>query len=159
MEEKSTVDWSQWSRDAVAAISTLNEKWRNRYQLKDAKYFWDLDKCQLVFTTSERIVTTEICVVGTASESHDTFLWSWANDNLSCNVTKPLEIVRQFGKEHDLWLLTTDELSGGVSQGKECLAIATRILGAEGAFIDCTGDLTLFFTLSNFQDTSSGAIV
>jgi hypothetical protein len=158
MEENPSIDWNEWSRDAVTAVSSLNAHWQDQYQIVDAKYFWDLDKGTITFTTSERVVAAEICVVGTSSESDETFLWGWANLTLPCALTHKLEAVRQFGVEHDLWLLTTDELSGGSSQGKECLAITARILGSEGAFIDRDGDVTIFFVLSGFKVSPAGAI-
>ncbi|MFO1251388.1 MAG: hypothetical protein U1E77_09715 [Inhella sp.] len=145
------MDWNQWSREAVAAAAALNREWSSRFELEDAKYHWDLDRCEILFEAGSRRVSALICLVGTASGYEGSFLWGWANESLPQQLTQKLEAVRDFGAEHDLSLLTIPELQGGVAQGEECLAISARILGAEGVFIDTVDDLTMFFALFQFQ--------
>jgi hypothetical protein len=56
--------------------------------------------------------------------------------------------------EHDLDMLITPALSGGRAEGLEALAIAGRVLDAEGVWVDEAGDLTLFFALFNFREAA-----
>ena len=122
------VNWAQWSCDAVAAVTAMNEAWIERHGLRNAPYVWDLAQGLLTFRSSGRVVTANICVVGTASDSDQTFLWAWANDSLPRASVRGAHAVREFGAEHDLGLLVTPEIPGGVAQGKECAAIAARVL-------------------------------
>jgi hypothetical protein len=96
-----------------------------------------------------------ICVVGTASARERSFLWGWANESLPAAVTSALLPVRRFGEEHDLGLLLSPEIPGGRAEGLECAAIAGRIQDAEGVFVDTCGDITMFFTLSEFREVST----
>ncbi len=150
------MDWSRWSQEAVAAVSVMNDRWMDRYELHGAKYVWNLDEGLLRLEVGHRSVEASICVVGTASD--DGFLWGWANDSLPRLVTRALDRVRAFGEEHDLPLLTTGKLSGGSAQGKECAALAARILDADGVFLDRADNITVFFVLANFRETSVGVV-
>ena len=152
------MDWSQWSKDAVAAAAALNRQWQSRFELESAKYHWDLDRCEILFEAGGRRVSAQICVVGTSSALEGSFLWGWANESLPRLATHKLEAVRRFGEEHRLSLLTMAEHQGGMAQGKECVAISARILQAEGIFIDTVGDVTMFLTLSCFEQLPAIAV-
>jgi hypothetical protein len=62
-----------------------------------------------------------------------------------------LDLVRAFGETHDLPLLITPEWPGGLADGLEMLAVAGRVQGADGAFVDGKQGLKLLFTLSRFR--------
>jgi hypothetical protein len=150
------VDWSQWSQDAVAAVGELNDRWVNEFQLQGAKYFWNVDEGRITFHVGERAVEARICVVGSAVD--DVFRWGWADESMPVSVTRELDRLRAFGDDNDLPLLTTPEIAGGSAQGKECVAIAARVLGSDGVFIDQDGDVTIFFALSEFKAVRSGVV-
>jgi hypothetical protein len=142
-------DWSAWSREAVILAKERNDRWRDRFGLADARYRWDLDRAELVFSRSSDEVFAELCLIGTIAG--DTFLWSWANDTLPEAATQRVGLVRAFGCQHDLTLLTTPEFPGDRAQGLELLAISARVQGADGVFVDSTADTLLFFTLFDFR--------
>jgi hypothetical protein len=152
------VDWNQWSREAVAAADAKNKGWRERFALHNAKYHWSIDEGKIVFDSAGRIVEAKLCFIGSTSEASGTFQWGWADASMPEDVVSQLASVRSFGEENDLPLLTAPEIPGGVAQGKECVAIAARILGSEGVFIDTTGDVALFFALSEFQPQASAVV-
>jgi hypothetical protein len=146
-----STDWSAWSRDAVALMQDRNRDWIARFELEKAPYHWDLEHATITFTRpGDRAVVADICVVGT-TESNGTFRWAWANDALPAVALAQPDRVREFGRSHDLGLLTDAEWPGGRAEGLEMLAVAGRILGAEGAWVDTSGDLTLFFLLFNLH--------
>jgi Family of unknown function (DUF6882) len=144
-------NWGEWSRQAVAAMQAQNEAWLRRFALQRAPYRWDLDTAELIFDRAGDHVVADICVVGTVSASQGTFLWAWANEAIPPTAKQRLELVRTFGEAHDLPLLIEPEWPGGRPDGLEMLAIAGRVQEASGGFVDTTGDLTLFFTLSHFR--------
>jgi hypothetical protein len=77
--------------------------------------------------------------------------YRWDLDTAELVFQRALDLVRAFGELHDLPLLTTPEWPGGRAEGLEMLAIAGRIQDASGGFVDADGDLTLFFTLTDFR--------
>jgi hypothetical protein len=148
-------DWSAWSREAVALMQSRNEAWIERYALSTAPFNWNLDDGTIRFTRPTGDVVADICFVGTASSRDGTFLWAWANDGVPKNAWQRLHAVIGFGREHDLGLLTTPEWSGGRAEGLEMVAVAGRVLDAEGAFVDTHGDLTMFFLLFDFREQAA----
>jgi len=144
-------DWEVWSRDAVLLMHERNRDWTSRFGLDGAAYSWDLEQTTITFARPDDVVIGDICVVGTAAESTGTFLWAWANEALPRRAWATLDAVRQFGRLHRLSLLMDAEWPGGRAEGLEMLAVAGRILDAEGAWVDTSGDLTLFFLLFDLR--------
>jgi hypothetical protein len=133
------MDWGAWSREAVAMMSE-----RSRRLEAGAAYRWDLDDAQFVLGEA----TYDLTVVGTVLG--DSFLWSWANEAIPARAKTRIAEVRQFGVEHDLPLLREPRAPGGLPQGKECVAVAGRILDADAVWIRPSRSPTepwLFFVL------------
>ncbi len=147
----SSTDWAAWSREAVALMQRRNEAWIQRFGLRGEPFDWDLERGTLSFARGNHAVVADLCVVGTASTCEGTFLWAWANGTMPEEARRQLDTVREFGEEHDLGLLTTPEWEGGRAEGLEMLAVAGRILDAEGFLVDTHADLTLFFLLFNLR--------
>jgi hypothetical protein len=144
-------DWGAWSADAVAMMNSRNRAWIERYRLTGASYVWDLNSATIAFDAIANGVFADLCVVGTASKAEGSFLWAWANEDIPAGAKRGLEKVRAFGDEFDLGLLTTPRHNCGRAEGLEALAIAGRVLDADGVWVDERGDLTLFFALFNFR--------
>ena len=152
------IDWAAWSREAATRLQERNQAWMARFAVPEgAEYRWDLDRATLTVSRGEDVVAADVCLVGTASASAGTFRWAWANDDLPVVSRRRLDEVRGFGHEHDLPLLMQEEWPGGRAEGMEMLAIAGRVLDAEGAWVDEDGDLTLFMLLSRFRLERGGA--
>jgi hypothetical protein len=152
-----STDWSAWSREAVALMQSRNEAWIGRYALAEAAFKWSLDDATMRFTRPAGDVVAELCFVGTASASEGTFLWAWANETVPKRSWQRLHAVIGFGQEHDLGLLTTPEWNGGRAEGLEMVAVAGRVLDADGAFVDTRGDVTMFFLLFDFREEPATA--
>jgi hypothetical protein len=118
---------------------------------RGAPYRWNLDEAQIVFARGEADVVADLSLTGQTSTHEGTFLWGWANDAIPLAARRGVETVKAFGQEHGLSLLMEPEWPGGRPEGLEMLAIASRILDAEGCWIENSGDLTLFFALRNFR--------
>jgi hypothetical protein len=151
MAEKEDTDWGEWSREAVRVMQERNEQWSEAYGLASARYYWDIVAAQIVFERPADVVVADICIVGSVSESEGTFLWSWANEAIPDKSRAGIAAVRAFGAENDLRLLIDPEWPANRAEGLEMLAIAGRILNAEGAWVDAGDNVTLFFTLHNFR--------
>jgi hypothetical protein len=143
-------DWGAWSDDAFAVMRRRNDAWQREYGLSDeARFAWSLVPPEIVFTRDDDEVVAELCVVGSAADSEATFVWAWSNANINDEAKEGLELVRRFGTRHNLLMLI--EPTCDAADGQECLAIAAKLLKADGVFIARQGEVTLFFALTNFR--------
>ena len=132
-------------------MQECNDAWVQDHSLQDRHYHWSLDDAQLVFPSDSDEVVADICVVGSVSVSEGTFLWAWANEVIPPHARRGLERVREFGETNALELLTKPEWPGGQPEGLEMAAVAARILDAEGVWVAATGDVMLYFVLSDLR--------
>jgi len=132
-------------------MQSRNREWVDRLHLAGAPYFWDLNTATIAFDRSSSVVA-DFCAIGTVSKAEGTFLWAWANETIPTEAKRGLEKVRAFGLEHDLGLLIMPELAGGRAEGLEALAIAGRVLQADGVWVDERDDHTIFLALFNFHE-------
>jgi hypothetical protein len=144
-------DWRAWSREAVRLMIERNAAFVRDHGLQDRPYHWDLDDAQLVFSADNDEVIADICVLGSLSSSEGTFLWAWANEAIPLQARRGLEGVREFGERNALELLSRPEWPSDAAGGLEVAAVSGRILDASGVWVAPTGDVTLFFALSNFR--------
>jgi len=151
-------DWGRWSREAVELMQSRNRAFIDKFALSGWPFQWDLDAAQIAFVSAESAVVADICMVGSISACEKTFLWAWANETIPSGAQARLPDVRTFGTTHDLGLLTTAEWPATRAEGLEILAVAGRVLDADGIFIDSVGDLTLFFVLHRFRTRLLGEV-
>jgi hypothetical protein len=144
-------DWGQWSREAVVLMQARNQAFVEKFALSGRAFRWNLDVGQIAFLGDEHAVLADLCVVGSISACEGTFLWAWANGSIPRQAQVRLHDVRTFGETHDLDLLTTAEWPATRAEGLEMLAVAGRVLDAEGVFVAPEGDLTLFFVLHGLR--------
>jgi hypothetical protein len=127
------MDWGRWSKDCASIMQSRTDELLRRHGIAaNAAYRWDLETGAMQIGD----VTIRIVTVGTVSGG--SFLWSWANEAIPAAAKAGIDRVRSFGLEHGLSLLSEPCASGGLSQAKECVAIAGRILDASGIWIDRT---------------------
>ena len=145
------LDWGAWCWEAVTLMEARNQAYLERFGLTSQAYRWNLAVAQLAFDCRDHAVVADLCPVGTVSAQEGTFAWAWGNPTFNQAFPGRLDQVRAFGQQHQLGLLTTEAWKGGRAEGLNMLAVAGRILDAEGVWIDQQGDLTLFFTLHHFR--------
>ena len=146
------IDWAEWSREAVTRLQERNDAWTARFAVAErAPYHWDLHRGALVLERAEDVVVADLLLVGTASAATGTFRWAWADPALPTPMQRRLDEVRSFGHEHDLKLLVDAEWPGGRAEGLEMLAVAGRVLDAEGSWVDEQDGTTVFMLLSRFR--------
>jgi len=140
-------DWGAWSKEAVVLMTARTRELLARHAiLEGSAYHWDLATGLIVIGG----VTFRLVTVGTTVA--EAFLWSWANEGIPPSAKADIARVRQFGVDNDLSLLVEPSLSGGLAQAKECLALAARVLDAQGIWIDQTSAGHIFFALHERTD-------
>lgn len=152
-EANHTPDWAAWSREAVETMIARNAEWPQKMGLQAApkQCRWDLEQALLVFEAPLHTVVANVCLVGTSSASDGSFVWSWANAAIPALHGQALEVVHDFGREHQLALLTTPRIQGGMPEALECLGIAARLQRAVGTYVDQQGDVSFFFSILHLQ--------
>ena len=151
-------DWGAWSREAVSLMQARNQAFVDKFALADQPYRWDLDQAQIAFLATAHATVADICMVGSVSAHAGTFLWAWANEVIPPHAQARLNEVRALGETDDLTLLITAEWPATRAEGLEMLAVAGRVLDAEGVFIAPDGDRTFFFTLHRFRTQPLNAL-
>lgn len=145
------MEWSEWSRSAVQMMKQRNEDFISKYDLQGKAYSWDLNEALLEFTSQDEIVAADLCVVGTFSETDESFVWSWHNDSIPEKASEKLKVVKIFGEDNNFELLNTPVITGDLHDCLELAAASARILDSEGIWVSREGDTVLFFLLSNFR--------
>lgn len=158
MQPGSEDDWAKWSREAVTIAQERNRAFVERFAISGQAFRWDLEAAQIAFVSGQYAVVADLSVVGSTSQAEGTFLWAWANQAIPRRAQERMHEVRIFGERHDLGLLTTAEWPGGRAEGLEMLAVAGRVLDAEGVFVAPDGDRTLFFTLHRLRRQPSSEV-
>jgi hypothetical protein len=151
MQDDAERDWQGWSRESVALMQARNRAFVATFDIAGRPFRWNLDAAQIAFLAGERAVVADLCVVGSVSECERTFLWAWSNDAVPPRARERIDEVRAFGEAHDLALLTTAEWPGGRAEGLEMLAVAGRVLDAEGVFVVPDRGRIFFFALHHFR--------
>lgn len=151
MQPNGERDWQRWSREAVALMQERNRAFVESFGLAGRPFQWNIDAAQIAFPEAERAVVADICVVGSVSEHEGTFLWSWDNEAIPPRARERIFEVRAFGEAHDLPLLTTAEWPGGRAEGLEMLAVAGRVLNADGVFVAPDRGRLFFLVLHRFR--------
>ena len=78
-------------------------------------------------------------------------MWALAKESIPAADIQGLDVVRRFGEANCLPLLTEREFRASRTEALDVLAIAGRILDAEGVFVAPDGDVTCFFALKSFH--------
>jgi len=142
------MDWAAWSRESASLMAVRTRELLAQHGIEmGSTYHWDLDAAVFVIGG----ITFDLVTVGTAVA--DSFLWAWANEAIPLTGKAGIERVQQFGVENDLGLLMQPRATGGLSQAKECLAIAGRVLDANGIWIDKTDAGFILFALYEIAHT------
>lgn len=129
--------WAAWSRESVRWLQERGRDLKERRGLGDGTtYQWDLDRCLITFETptAGRVELEIVCVGTTAADG--TFLWGWANETHPERSRAAMREVQDFGVRHDLGLLIDPMWEGGHGEALEMLAIAGRVLDADGFWVE-----------------------
>jgi hypothetical protein len=129
-------EFSQFKHESVHELTRLNDSCARIFKISSwQRYDYDLDRGTLTFSQDglPRVIAS-ILVAGTTSLSGGTWLWSWSNGYLPENVSEPLKKVRDFGISEKISELAEPYVPDEEHVGWELTAVASRIMGAKGAY-------------------------
>lgn len=129
-------EFAGFRHKAVHELMRLNELCEKEFRISTwPRWDYDLDVGTLTFSQEGVTrVAASIEVVGTTSDTDNTWLWSWANSTLPFCVTSAIRNVKSFGEKEGITELTSSILANNDHLGWAMSAVATKILGARGAY-------------------------
>jgi hypothetical protein len=149
----SKVDFAKMRREAVHALTDLNEAVNAKYGIMAWERFdYDLNAGTLTFSHKGKArVVADIQVIGATGDS---FVWAWANASWwPAAILEDALRVKAWGEEHGVAELTTPAMkSGNITElGWALTAVAAKITGAEGAYRPMDGTKSLFLLYRNIR--------
>lgn len=100
-------------------------------------WFYDQETGIITFSNAETkdiIVEMQYEEVGSISKISETWLWSWANQHIEPKVKTEIEIVKKYGNENNLELLTKSKWFADEYDAWEMTAISAYLMRAKDAY-------------------------
>lgn len=141
-------EFNEFEKEAHDFLTNQQEILQNEFGLGSYDR-WDLDQetGKFVFSDNGEIkIAAEFQIVGTHSGISQTWLWAWANPNLSEVVKKDIYKVKKFGEKHNLPELIEEKWMASEDDAWAMTCIANKILQTKGAY-KCTHDSGSVFVI------------
>ena len=131
-----TPDFKVLVRKACEYLTARQDELRDQYGLSSYQHYdWDQEKGIIVFSNdSVPRLLANIHFVGSVSTRTKTWLWSWANDSVSCKVSDRIREVKRYGELHGIAQLTESYWSGDEVDGWEMTSVSAYLLKTQGAY-------------------------
>jgi len=129
-------EFDEFRHESVHWLTEINENCKNEFRISTwPRWDYDLDRGTLTFSEDgvPKVIAT-IQVVGSTSNSSNTWLWSWDNATMPEHVKDRVREVRAFGEKEGISGLTEACMPDDEYLGWEMTAISARLLGAKGAY-------------------------
>lgn len=109
---------------------------------------WDLsqDDGLLVFSFPDVVASMPAQIVGSRDGNSGTWMWAWANPSISRQLAGHAARVRQYGQQHNIERLITNNWQATTLDGWHMTALACRLCQANGGFLGAIGATEIFFT-------------
>jgi hypothetical protein len=134
--------YNQLLRDCMAEVDQKNTELAEEYGFGSFER-WDIDQeiGSLIFSDNEEVkLTCKIVMLGSFSESSQSWMWGWANPSLLDHLTIETEKVKQHGETNSIPDLTTPKTEATESEAWALSSYACRILGGRGLYKGPTGN-------------------
>ncbi len=131
-----TPDFKVLVRKACEYLTSREEELRDRYGLSTYQRFdWNQDEGTIVFSNDGVAgLLANIHLVGSVSTRTNTWLWSWANESISCKVSDRIREVKRYGELHGIAQLTEPYWSANEVDGWEMTSVSAYLLKTQGAY-------------------------
>ena len=111
----------------------------------------DMDAGSIAFTDASRVVTAPIQVIGTYNTLDGTFLWAWDHPFIPEALAIDAQVVRTFGRRHQLPLYTTRMVECTEGDAWGFTAVALYLSGAQAAYRAPYRTTIMFVTLGDLS--------
>lgn len=130
------MDWESFVSQCYAYLNTRVDEAMTNYHLGDYhEYVIDQESATIQFLDKGTPkLSASIQIVGSLSNSTQTWLWSWANNHVLAKAKDKMPIIHEYGQENGYEKLTHDKWTGDEVDGWEMTAIAAYLFQAQGAY-------------------------
>jgi hypothetical protein len=151
-------EYNQLLRECAAEVEGKNTELAAEYGFGQFER-WDIDQeiGDLIF--SDGGVPTLICkvvVLGSFSESSQTWMWGWANPSLLDHLTDQTKKVRAYGEEKNVPDLVTEKTEATEGEAWALASYACRILDGLGLYRGPTGNGFVIMMITQIQKSEQG---
>jgi len=146
-------DFAALLQESCEYLKTRMEQVEVEYKLSSYERFdFDDDSDELIFSSqgTPKIIA-KYQVVGTISSISNTWLWSWANENIPEETKSLIRCVRSFGETNALDRLTTAKWNADEVDGWEMTSVAAKLVSAEAAYRAPIEHLFIFVILTEIR--------
>ena len=158
-EFEESAEWDQFVATAVEYLCARQDRFSVEFELDSwERYDYDQEEGTIKFSSFGKVgVIADIQVVGSTSKSGGTWLWSSNNESILPQCKGGLDVVRTLGDRHGYQRLVTDKWPADEQDGWEMAAVASFVLGSEGAYRVPDDNGALFLVLHNLRRQESTA--
>jgi len=146
------IDFEELKDQCNQDLYDLQTEFRKIYNI-DSYEHWFFEHAKRAFhfqSDDGRNLYFDYVDIGSFSTKTNSWLWSWENDSTPPHVTKGLDKVRAFGKQHGYDSLTEGYLEDADEYtGWGFTAVAARLLNAIGSYRVPSDHLYIFFIFTN----------
>ena len=152
-----TFDYDTFAATCVDELKISQDKFQNEYDVDwYDNWFYNQSTGLLTFSTGDQELNFKYFDIGSFSENSKTWKWSWYNDTTLETIKEEVNIVRDFGKEHDFKKLTTGYFDSDEFEAWEFLAIAAKLTNGIGVYRPVNDvKLKMFFVVTQFVDNET----
>jgi ribosomal protein L37AE/L43A len=114
-----------------------------------SKAVWDLDQDAETITFTSRNGMTATCpvqIIGTYNTADGTFMWGWDHPSVEPALQKHAKIVRAYGEQHGIALLTSPKIACGKDDAWQLTAFACKLADAQGGYCGPAGATLVYVT-------------
>ena len=116
---------------------------------------WGFDQASGLFfldLNDDSRVEADGQIIGSYMPSKKSWEWSWNNPHVLDSMKRDAQLVRAWGEKERINYLSTGMIPVPDKLSPSYLAsIATKVVGAQGAFAGAAGSVQVFFTLKNLR--------
>jgi hypothetical protein len=119
---------------------------------------WEIDqeKGELVFSNHDiPTIIAKFQFVGSFSSTSNSWLWSWGNASVLAGLSKQVEAVRVYGKQHGFRKLTERKWPATEEDGWNMAAITNYILEGKGVYRPPFNQGVIFLVITEIRRVDS----
>lgn len=151
-----SADFAKFAKDCAAELEQAQKKLAQKWDIQSCQS-WELSQSEMTITfdklkSGQAKASARVQLIGTFNATLQAWEWGWANRSFEADLTRDVSKLKDYGTRHKLAKLT--QRSWPKADEAECLelvAVAWKLLPAEGVFRAKVGGQTHFFLVRDLR--------